>query len=216
MTTRVLLADDHNMIRQGLRALIEKESGMSVIAEAEDGRRAVELAAELSPKVVVMDVGMPNMNGIEATRHIVTADDRIKVLALSMHSDKRFVKEMFAAGASGYLLKDSAFQELVLGIRTLAEGRTYLSPGVTDAVIKDFVNRRPEESEVSVYSLLTGRQREVLQLTAEGMSTRDIAEQLKVSVKTVETHRQKIMAKLEVHSIAELTKYAVREGLTSI
>ncbi len=216
MTTRVLLADDHNMIRQGLRALIEKEMGMSVIAEAEDGRRAVELAAELSPKVVVMDVGMPNMNGIEATRHIVAADDQVKVLALSMHSDKRFVKEMFSAGASGYLLKDSAFQELVLAIRTLAENRTYLSPGVTDAVIKDFVNHRPEESEVSVYSLLTGRQREVLQLTAEGMSTREIAEQLRVSVKTVETHRQKIMAKLEVHSIAELTKYAVREGLTSI
>ena len=215
MTTRVLLADDHNMIRQGLRALIEKEEGMSVIAEAEDGRKAVELTAELSPKVVVMDVGMPNMNGIEATRRIVTADDQVKVLALSMHSDKRFVKEMFAAGASGYLLKDSAFQELVLAIRTLAEGRTYLSPGVTDSVIKDFVNRRPE-TEVSVFSLLTGRQREVLQLTAEGMSTRDIAEQLKISVKTVETHRQKIMSKLGVHSIAELTKYAVREGLTSI
>ena len=215
MTTRVLLADDHNMIRQGLRALIEKEDGMSVIAEAEDGRKAVELAAELSPKVVVMDVGMPNMNGIEATRRIVAADDQVKVLALSMHSDKRFVKEMFAAGASGYLLKDSAFQELVLAIRTLAEARTYLSPGVTDSVIKDFVNRRPE-AEVSVFSLLTGRQREVLQLTAEGMSTRDIAEQLKVSIKTVETHRQKIMSKLGVHSIAELTKYAVREGLTSI
>ena len=215
MTTRVLLADDHNMIRQGLRALIEKEEGMSVIAEAEDGRKAVALAAELKPKVVVMDVGMPNMNGIEATRRIVNADSEVKVLALSMHSDKRFVKEMFSAGASGYLLKDSAFQELVLAIRTLAEDRTYLSPGVTDAVIKDFVDRRPG-TEVSVFSLLTARQREVLQLTAEGMSTRDIAEQLKVSVKTVETHRQKIMAKLEVHSIAELTKYAVREGLTSI
>ncbi len=215
MTTRVLLADDHNMIRQGLRALIEKEQGMSVIAEVEDGRKAVELAAELMPRVVVMDVGMPNMNGIEATRRIVAADTQVKVLALSMHSDKRFVKEMFAAGASGYLLKDSAFQELVLAIRTLAEDRTYLSPGVTDAVIKDFVNRRPE-TEVSVFSLLTARQREVLQLTAEGMTTRDIATQLKVSIKTVETHRQKIMTKLEVHSIAELTKYAVREGLTSI
>ncbi len=215
MITRVLLADDHNMIRQGLRALIEKEEGMSVIAEAEDGRRAVELTAELAPKVVVMDVGMPNMNGIEATRRIVAADPQVKVLALSMHSDKRFVKEMFAAGASGYLLKDSAFQELVLAIRTLAEDRTYLSPGVTDAVIKDFVDRRPG-ADASVFSVLTGRQREVLQLTAEGMSTRDIAAQLKVSVKTIETHRQKIMSKLGVRSIAELTKYAVREGLTSI
>ncbi len=216
MTTRVLLADDHNMIRQGLRALIEKQEGMSVIAEAEDGRKAVELADALSPKVVVMDVGMPNMNGIEATRRIIASHPEIKVLALSMHSDKRFVKEMFAAGASGYLLKDSAFQELVLAIRTLAEGRTYLSPGVTDSVIKDFVNRRPESEEASVFSLLTGRQREVLQLTAEGKSTRDIAEQLRVSVKTIETHRQKIMARLGVHSIAQLTKYAVREGLTSI
>jgi DNA-binding NarL/FixJ family response regulator len=215
MTTRVLLADDHNMIRQGLRALIENEAGMSVIAEAEDGLEAIELAAELTPDIVVMDVGMPKMNGIEATRRIVAVDRDVKVLALSMHSDKRFVKEMFAAGASGYLLKDSAFQELVLAIRTLADERTYLSPGVTDAVIKDFVDRRPE-AEASVFSLLTGRQREVLQLTAEGMSTRDIAEHLKVSVKTVETHRQRIMAKLEVHSIAELTKYAVREGLTSI
>ncbi len=215
MTTRVLLADDHHMIRQGLRALIEKEEGLVVVAEAEDGRRAVELAAELSPRVVVMDVGMPNMNGIEATRRIAAADPGVKVLALSMHADKRFIKEMFAAGASGYLLKDSAFQELVLAIRTVAEDRTYLSPGVTGAVIKDFVNRRPE-ADASVFTVLTNRQREVLQLTAEGMSTRDIAEQLKVSVKTVETHRHKIMTKLGVHSIAELTKYAVREGLTSI
>ncbi len=215
MITQVLLADDHNMIRQGLRALIEKEDGMSVIAEAEDGRKAVELAAELKPAVVVMDVGMPNMNGIEATRRIIEANDEIKVLALSMHSDKRFVKEMFSAGASGYLLKDSAFGELALAIRTLAQGRTYLSPGVTDAVIKDFVGRQ-REAEVSVFSLLTARQREVLQLTAEGLSTKDIAAQLQVSVKTVESHRQKIMAKLDVHSIAELTKYAVREGLTEI
>ncbi len=215
MTTRVLLADDHKMFRQGLRALIEKEEGLCVVAEAEDGRQAVALAADLSPRVVVMDIGMPNMNGIEATRRIAAADPGVQVLALSMHSDQRFVKEMFAAGAAGYLLKDSAFQELVLAIRTLAQDRTYLSPGVTAAVIKDFVDRRPE-AEASVFSVLTGRQREVLQLTAEGMSTRDIAAQLSVSVKTVETHRHKVMTKLGVHSIAELTKYAVREGLTSI
>ncbi len=215
MTTRVLLADDHHMIRQGLRALIEKEEGLVVVAEAEDGRRAVELAAELSPRVVVMDVGMPNMDGIEATRRISAADPGIKVLGLSMHSDKRFVREMFAAGAAGYLLKDSAVQELVLAIRTVAKDQTYLSPEVTDAVIKDFVKRRPD-ADASVFSVLTNRQREVLQLTAEGLSTKDIAAQLSVSVKTVETHRHKTMTRLGVHSIAELTKYAVREGLTSI
>ncbi len=214
-TIRVLLADDHQMLRQGLRALIEKEDGMSVVAEAEDGREAVELSRELEPDVIVMDVAMPNMNGIEGTRRIVAEQPGSRVLALSMHSDRRFVKEMFAAGALGYLLKDSAFGELVLAIRTLADDRIYLSPGVADAVIKDFVHRRAE-SDTSVFSLLTARQREVLQLTAEGMSTREIAEQLKVSVKTVESHRAKIMEKLDVHSIAELTKYAVREGLTSI
>ncbi len=155
------------------------------------------------------------MNGIEATRRIAAADPGVKVLALSMRSEKRLVKEMFAAGAAGYLLKDSAFQELVLAIRTVANDRTYLSPQVTDAVIEDFVDRRPE-ADASVFSLLTNRQREVLQLTAEGLTTKDIAAQLKVSVKTVETHRHKTMTKLGVHSIAELTKYAVREGLTSI
>ncbi len=214
-TIRVLLADDHQMLRQGLRALIEKEDGMSVVAEAEDGREAVELSRELEPDVIVMDVAMPNMNGIEGTRRIVAEQPGSRVLALSMHSDRRFVKEMFAAGALGYLLKDSAFGELVLAIRTLADDRIYLSPGVADAVIKDFVDRRAE-TDSSVFSLLTARQREVLQLTAEGMSTREIAAQLKVSVKTVESHRAKIMEKLDVHSIAELTKYAVREGLTSI
>ena len=182
MGTRVLLADDHNMIRQGLRALIEKEDGMSVIAEAEDGRKAVELTRDLAPTVVVMDVGMPNMNGIEATRRIVSEFPGVRVLALSMHSDKRFVKEMFSAGASGYLIKDSAFGELALAIRTLADNRTYLSPGVTDVVIQDFVDSRPE-ADVSVFSLLTARQREVLQLTAEGQTTRSIAAQLKVSVR---------------------------------
>ena len=215
MSIQVLLADDHAMIRQGLRALIEKEDGISVIAEADDGRKAVETVRELAPDVVVMDVGMPNMNGIEATRRIVSDFAGVKVLALSMHSDKRFVREMFAAGASGYLLKDSAFHELALAIRTLARNGTYLSPGVTDSVIKDFVSQRAE-TDGSVFSLLTARQREVLQLTAEGKSTKAIAAQLKVSVKTVESHRLKIMDKLDVRSIAELTKYAVREGLTSI
>ncbi|MCP3959471.1 MAG: response regulator transcription factor [bacterium] len=215
MNIRVLLADDHNMFRQGLRALLEKEPGLSVVAEAEDGRQALDMVTKMKPDVVVMDVGMPNLNGIEATRRVAEAVPDTNVLALSMHSDRRFVREMFSAGASGYLLKDSAFQELALAIRTVADDRTYLSPGVTGAVIKDFVEHRTG-IDASVFSLLTARQREVLQLTAEGNTTKDIAAELRVSVKTVESHRQKIMAKLDVHSIAELTKYAVREGLTSI
>ena len=215
MSIRVLLADDHNMFRQGLRALLEKEPGLSVVAEAEDGREALDLVTKMKPDVVVMDVGMPNLNGIEATRRVAETVPETNVLALSTHSDKRFVREMFSAGASGYLLKDSAFQELALAIRTVADDRTYLSPGVTGAVIQDFVEHR-KGGDASVFSLLTARQREVLQLTAEGKTTKDIAAQLQVSVKTIESHRQKIMAKLDVHSIAELTKYAVREGLTSI
>jgi len=214
MGLRILLVDDHQIVRQGLRTLLEKEPDMEVVAEAEDGRAAVRLAREVSPQVVIMDVAMPDLNGIEATRQIVAESPGIKVIALSMHADRRFVANMLKAGASGYLLKDAAFEELAQAIRTVAANRTYLSPEVSDIVVKDYL-KGPQE-EASAFSLLTAREREVLQLLAEGKSTREIADCLHVSVKTVETHRQQIMSKLDIRSVAELTKYAIREGLSSL
>jgi two-component system response regulator NreC len=214
MGLRILLVDDHQIVRQGLRTLLEKEPDMEVVAEAEDGRAAVRLTREVLPQVVIMDVAMPDLNGIEATRQIVHEFPDIKVIALSMHSDRRFVANMLRAGASGYLLKDSAFEELAQAIRTVAANRTYLSPEVSDIVVKDFL-KGPQEAP-SAYSLLSPREREVLQLMAEGKTTKEIADRLHVSVKTVETHRQQIMTKLEIRSVAELTKYAIREGLASL
>ncbi len=214
MAIRILLADDHKIVRQGLRTLLEKEPDMEVVAEAEEGRMAVRLARKLAPQVVIMDVGMPDLNGIEATRQVLADTPGLKVIALSMHSDRRFVVNMLKAGASGYLLKDSAFEELAAAIRVVMLNKTYLSPGVSDIVIKDYVQGPREDS--SVFSVLTPREREVLQLMAEGKSTKQIADRLHVSVKTIETHRQQIMTKLGIHSVAELTKYAVREGLSSL
>jgi DNA-binding NarL/FixJ family response regulator len=215
MSIRILLADDHKIMREGLKALIDKQRDMVVIGEAEDGRTTVRLAGELSPDIVIMDISMPDMNGIEATRQIVNHGSGIKVVALSVHSDRRFVAEMLNAGASGYLLKDCAFEELVNAIRTVASGKSYLSPSITDLMIKDYRHILSKET-LSVFSLLTAREREVLQLIAEGRSTKEIAHDLNVSVKTIETHRQQIMERLDLHSIADLTKYAVKEGLTTL
>lgn len=215
MSIRILLADDHKIVREGLKALLEKQSGMEVIAEAEDGRTTVKLVLELSPDVVIMDVGMPDMNGIEATRQIIANAPGVKVVGLSMHSDRRFVVEMLKAGARGYMLKDCAFEELANAILAVASNRTYLSPEIANIVIRDYAHLLSKE-DLSVFSILTVREREVLQLLSEGKTTRECASCLKVSVKTVETHRQQIMNKLNIHSIAELTKYAIREGLTSL
>lgn len=215
MGIRILIADDHKIVREGLRNLIEKRPEMEVIGEAEDGRTAVKLAKELLPDIIIMDVAMPEMNGIEATRQIITGAPHVKIIALSMHSDRRFIVEVLKEGASGYLLKDCAFEELVNAINAILTNRIYLSPRIADIVIKEYVNLFPRV-EVSVYSALTHREREVLQLLAEGKSTKDIASRLNVSVKTVETHRQQIMDRLGIHSVAELTKYAIREGMTSL
>jgi DNA-binding NarL/FixJ family response regulator len=229
---KVLLADDHRIVREGLRSLLEGQPDLEVVAEASDGRQAVEMAKQLNPDVIVMDVAMPQLNGIEATRQVVADEPGMKVIALSMHSDRRFVSESLKAGASGYVLKDSAFEELISAIRAVVADRVYLSPRVAGVVVEDYVRRLPTRGREtaharsdaapghapapSVFDAITPREREVLQLMAEGYATKEVAHRLHVSVKTVETHRRQIMDKLDLHSVAELTKYAIREGLTAL
>ena len=211
---KIILADDHKIIRDGLRSLLDKQPGMEVVAEAMDGQTTVQLAMELLPDVIIMDIGMPGMSGIEATQNIITENPGIKVIVLSMHSDKRFVAEMFKAGAVGYLPKDCAFEELSCAINAVVANKFYLSPVVTGVVLKDYIHKL-KNNDSSVYSVLTVREREVLKLIAEGKTTSQIAVLLIVSEKTIETHRRQLMSKLDIYSIAELTKYAIREGLTS-
>ena len=216
MSIRILLADDHQLFRDGLSALLTKEADIDIVGESEDGRSAVELAGELAPDVVVMDVSMADLNGVEATRQIVHRTPRTKVLALSMHSDRRFVEGMLQAGASGYLLKDCANEEFIRAIRAVAAGRTYLSPAVAGQVVEGYVHPRAAEAPGASSGTLSPREREVLQMVAEGRLSKQIATKLHISTKTVETHRHQIMEKLNIHSVAELTKFAVREGLTSL
>jgi two-component system response regulator NreC len=214
MSIKVLVADDHQIMREGLRAMLEKEHDIVVLGEAEDGRMIERMARELTPDVIIMDVAMPDLNGIEATRQIVSELPGIKIIALSMHDDRRFVLNMLKAGAAGYMLKDSAFTDLARAIRMVMSGKTYLSHEVTDIVVKDYVSST-QPAESSAFHLLSPREREVLQLLAEGKTSAQIGDKLHISVKTVETHRQQIMVKLNIRSVAELTKYAIREGLTS-
>jgi DNA-binding NarL/FixJ family response regulator len=216
MSIRVLIADDHKIMLAGLRSILEKQTDFEVVGEADNGRKAVQMAQEKKPDVVVMDVSMPDLNGIEATKQIIESLPETRVIALSMHSDKRFVMGMLRAGASGYLLKDCASQELANAIVQVARGKKYLSPEITGVVINDFLLGDSSEDVAIAASQLSPREREVLQLIAEGWSTKQIASHLYVSIKTIETHRRQIMKKLDLHSIADLTKYAIREGLTSI
>ncbi len=215
MSIKILLADDHNIMRKGLRSLLEQHANVEVIAEAEDGRTTVKLALELNPDVVIMDISMPDLNGIEATRQIIHTEEDIKVIALSMYSDRKFVAGMLQAGASGYLLKDCAFDELFRAIETVMNDQTYLSPKVAGTVVQDYMNQLSSK-ESSVFTSLTDREREVLQLLAEGKSTKEIASDLFVSVKTIATHRQHIMNKLNLHNIPDLVKFAIREGITDL
>jgi DNA-binding NarL/FixJ family response regulator len=215
MSIKIILADDHTILRECLASLIEKQPDMEVIAEAGDGRTVVRLVREMCPDVVIMDIKMPCLNGIEATHQIIAAFPDVKVIVLSMHSDKRFVSEIFKAGATGYLLKDSAFDELCRAIRLVTSNKIYLGPDIAGIVVESIVNQMPT-SDSQAFSMLTNREREVLQLLAEGRSTKQIALNINLSAKTVESHRRHIMNKLEIHTVAELTKYAIREGLTPL
>ena len=214
MPIRLLIADDHKLMREGLRALLSGESDIEVIGEASNGREIVKLVEESAPDIVLMDISMPQLNGIDATRQIKDLSGTTRVIALSMHADRLFVQGVLKAGAAGYILKDSAFDELGQAVRAVSNGQMYLSPGVAGVVVEGFLktNGAPAENEVS----LTAREREVLQLITEGIATRDIATQLHISVKTVETHRRQLMKKLDIYTVAELTKYAIRNGLTRL
>ncbi len=215
MSIGVLLVDDHAIIREGLRSLLEKQPDMEVLADTDEGRKAVDLVRQLLPDVVIMDVTMAGLNGIEATRLITSEFPEVKVIALSIHSQRRFIADMLSAGAAGYILKECLFDELVQAIQAVAVGGRYLSPRIADVVVDDYVKRLSTTVD-SPLSGLTGREREVLQLVAEGKSTKEIALELHVSTKTIEANRRQIMEKLDVHSVAELTKCAVREGLTTL
>jgi DNA-binding NarL/FixJ family response regulator len=209
---RVLLVDDHTLMRHGLRAILQKEMDVQLVDEASNGREAVELARRTRPSVVVMDIGMAGLNGIDATREIVAENRNAKVIGVSMNTDRRSVLAMFAAGAVGYVPKDAASGELVFAIRTVMQNQTYVSPAVAETVVAGVRASQPPPAPKA----LSSREREVLQLLAEGKTSKDIAAALHVALTTVETHRRQIMTKLELRSIAELTKYAIREGLTAL
>jgi DNA-binding NarL/FixJ family response regulator len=216
MKIKILLVDDHKILRDGICSIVKGHSDMEVIGEAADGKTALRLVDELSPDLVIMDISMPDMNGIDATRRIIADHPDIKVVALSMHYDKQFVSEIFKAGASGYLLKDCAFDELAHAVRVVMENKTYINPQIASIVIESLVTQPQPASDQKAFSLLTEREKEVLRLIAEGQSTKEIASTLKVSAKTIESHRRQVMGKLNIRNVAELTKYAIREGLTTI
>ena len=205
---RILLADDHALVRQGFRMILAAQPDMEIVGEAGNGREAVELAEKLKPDVIVMDVAMPDLNGIEATRRLAVSLPRTRVLGLSMHKDSVYVREILRAGARGYLLKDSVDTDLLAAVRAVAKGEGYLSPGVSDAVLSDY--RRHVTDPLD---LLTSREREVLQMIAEGKTNKEIATALNLSVYTIEAHRGRVMEKLNLHSTGELVRYALRNGL---
>ena len=212
---RVLLADDHKMIRAGLRLVLEQSPDITVAGEADDGRQAVALALELKPNVVVMDVGMPNLNGIEASLHIKQALPETAIVMLSMHSDEGYILRALRAGATGYILKDSAEADLVGAVRAVAEGKSFFSPKVSRILLEDYMRKLRKSGTEDSYDLLSAREREILQLVAEGKSSKEIANLLNLSVYTVETHRGNIMQKLNLRGIPELILYAVRKGIVA-
>jgi two-component system response regulator NreC len=212
MSIRILLADDHQMVREGIRSLLEKESNIEIVGEAEEGRKAVELVRKLQPDVVIMDITMPNLNGVDATRQIVTESPQIKVIALSMHFSRIFVLNMLKAGALGYILKGDSSEELIEGVRTVSGGGAYFSPKAAKTVTEVLANPLPN----SPLDVLTPREREVFQLICEGKNTKQMALELHVSTKTIEASRRKIMGKLNTKSIPELVIIAIENGVISL
>lgn len=212
---RILLADDHKLMRSGLRLLIEQQPDLSVVGEAADGREAVALAKSLRPDVAVMDISMPNLNGIEAAQQITQGHAELAVIVLSMHPDESYVLRALKAGAKGYLLKDSAESDLITAVRAVARGKSFFSPAVSKVLLDDYIRKLKRSGAEDAYDLLTPREREVLQLVAEGKSNKEVANLLNLSVYTVETHRSNIMQKLNLKGVPELTLYAVRKGIIS-
>lgn len=210
---KILLADDHQILREGLRRMIEKEQNMEVVGEAEDGRSTVKMAKKLLPDIVVMDITMPDLNGMDATRKIISEVPGVKVLALSMHQDVKYISGMLEAGAMGYILKGCKFEELATAIRSVANKNVYLSPKIADMVVKGYLGKGPKKF---AQPIISDREREVLQLLAEGNSVKETAFKLGVSAKTIETHRRHIMEKLQINNSSELVKYALREGLITL
>ncbi|MGE5646943.1 MAG: response regulator [Acidobacteriota bacterium] len=215
MKKRILLADDHGIVRKGLRFLLESEPDLEVIGEAADGREAVEMAEQLGPDIIVMDIGMPRLNGIDATTQIVKARPQVAVIILSMHSDETYLVRTLSAGAKGYLLKDSAEEDLVRAIRSVSLGKPFFSPAIAKSLLDDYVRRLQQSGVTDSYELLTDREKEVLQLLAQGKTNKDVAALLDVSPYTVETHRTHIMQKLNLHNTAEIVLYAVRKKIVS-
>lgn len=215
MKTRLLIADDHKIVRDGLRSLLEKQPDMDVVGEAKTGREAVRMAREKKPDVLIMDISMPDINGIEAAKKILAVQPGIRIIALSMHSEPVLVREMIQAGAHAFLLKECAFDELIAAVKSVLKNQTAMSKKIADIVIHDYV-RQAHAAAPDPKPGLSDREMEVLQMVAEGLPTKAMAHRLGLSIKTVETHRQQIMKKLDLHSVAALTKYAIREGLTEL
>jgi len=213
--TRILLADDHQLMRSGLRLVIEQQPDLTIVGEAADGREAVALAKSVRPDVAVMDISMPNLNGIEAAHQIIQSQPDIAVIVLSMHTDESYVLRALKAGAKGYLLKDSAEADLIAAVRAVAHGKSFFSPAVSKVLLDDYMRKLKRSGADDAYDLLTPREREILQLVAEGKSNKEVANLLNLSVYTVETHRSNVMQKLNLKGIPELTLYAVRKGIIS-
>jgi DNA-binding NarL/FixJ family response regulator len=214
-TIRVIVADDHTIIRSGLKALLDREPDIEVVAEAADGRQAVQKAQELLPEVVLLDIAMPNLNGIEAARQIAAKHERMGIIILSMHSDESYVLKALKAGARGYLLKDSSESDVMNAVRAVNSGKAYFSPEISRMLADDYLRQMQQRGVEDSYELLTAREREILQMLAEGKSNKDVANLLNLSLHTVETHRSNILQKLNLHSVPELILYAVRKGIVS-